>query len=119
MVNYILLAVSISLAIAGQMLMKKGMMIIGTFSVTQLLPRLISIIFNPFVFMGLSCFAFSSVLWLVILSRFQLSFVYPMVSMAYVAVAILSLFFFKESVTWVRWMGIFTICLGVFLISRS
>jgi drug/metabolite transporter (DMT)-like permease len=101
------------------MLMKKGMLLIGTFSLTQLLPRLFSIIFNPFVFLGLSSFALSSILWLVILSRFQLSFVYPMVSLAYVAVAILSLFLFKESVTWVRWVGIFTICLGVFLISRS
>jgi len=119
MVNYILLLVSISLAVAGQMLMKKGMLMIGAFPLAQLPQRLFSMIFNPFVFLGLASFGISSIFWLVVLSRFSLSLVYPMVSLAYIAVALLSLFFFKEAIPVIRWVGILTICLGVFLISRS
>ena len=119
MTNYILLAISISLAVTGQLLMKKGMMAFGSFPASQLIQNLIPMFLNPFVFFGFACFAASSVFWLVVLSRMELSFVYPMVSVAYVIVAIASMIFFKENVTLVRWIGISTIILGVFFISRS
>ena len=99
--------------------MKKGMMIFGTFPASQLLFKIIPMILNPWVFLGFVCFGLSSLFWLVVLSRLPLSLVYPMVSFAYVLVALLSMFFFKESVTLVRWAGIFVIVAGVILISRS
>jgi drug/metabolite transporter (DMT)-like permease len=74
---------------------------------------------NPYVFVGLACFGMSAVFWLVVLSRLELSLVYPMVSVAYILVAIFSWFFFKENVNLVRWLGILVIVMGVFLISRS
>lgn len=119
MVNYLLLAISISLAIAGQLLMKQGMMIFGKFPVRELLGRLMPIVFQPYVFIGLACFAVSSIFWLVVLSRIELSFAYPMVSVAYVVVALFSYFIFKENVSLIRWIGILIICLGVYLVSRS
>ncbi len=119
MVNFLLLFVSISLAIAGQLLMKHGMMIFGKFPVSQLPANLFPMFLQPYVFLGFVCFAVSSVFWLVILSRIDLSMAYPMVSVAYVAVAIFSYFVFKENVSLIRWLGIITICFGVFLISRS
>jgi len=119
MVNYLLLGTSILLAVAGQLLMKKGMLLFGTFPVSQLLTRLIPIFLNPFVFAGLACFGLSSVFWLVVLSRMELSLVYPMVSVAYIIVALASMILFKENVTLIRWMGIGAIIVGVILISRS
>ena len=119
MMNYLLLIISVSLAVAGQVLMKKGMMMFGTFPVSQMLTKIIPMVLNPWVFVGFVCFGLSSLFWLVVLSRLPLSLVYPMVSFAYVLVAILSMFFFKESITLVRWVGIFVIVAGVFLISRS
>ena len=119
MTNYLIMAVSISLAIAGQLLMKRGMMSFGTFPVSQLLAHLVPMFLNPWVFLGLFCFGLSSVFWLVVLSRMELSLVYPMVSVAYVIVALLSWYFFRENLTLVRWAGIAVIICGVVLISRS
>jgi len=119
MVNYLLLVISISLAIAGQILMKQGMMILGKFPVKNLLFMIIPMIFQPFVFMGLACFAVSSVFWLVVLSRIDLSFAYPLVSIGYIVVAIYSFYFLGENLSLIRWIGILTICAGVFLVSRS
>jgi drug/metabolite transporter (DMT)-like permease len=113
------LFISISLAIVGQLLMKQGMMIFGTFPVTQLLAKMIPMVFQPYVFLGILCFAVSSIFWLVVLSRIDLSMAYPMVSIAYIVTAIFSYYIFKENVTLIRWIGIITICFGVFLISRS
>jgi multidrug transporter EmrE-like cation transporter len=117
--NFLLLFISISLAIAGQLLMKQGMMIFGKFPVTQLLVKLIPMVFQPYVFIGILCFAVSSVFWLVVLSRIDLSLAYPLVSIAYIVTAIFSYYVFKENVSFIRWIGIITICLGVFLVSRS
>lgn len=119
MINYIILAISILLAVAGQLFMKKGMMIFGQFRVSQLLVKIIPIFLNPYVFTGLVFFGISSVFWLVVLSRLQLSLVYPMVSVAYLLVAIFSLIFFKENISLIRAAGILVIMMGVFLISRS
>lgn len=119
MVDYIILGISILLAVVGQLLMKKGMFLFGTFPVSQLLYKIIPMFLNPYVFFGLACFGISAIFWLVVLSRLELSLVYPMVSVAYILVALASWFFFKENVTLVRWLGILVIVLGVFLISRS
>jgi multidrug transporter EmrE-like cation transporter len=117
--NYFLLAVSISLAVAGQLLMKQGMMIFGKYPISQIAQKLIPMFMQPYVFFGLACFGISSIFWLAVLSRIDLSFAYPLVSIGYVVVALVSYFFFKENVSLIRWMGIATICFGVFLISRS
>jgi len=117
--NYLIMIISILLAVAGQVLMKKGMMAFGTFPVSQLISKVIPMFLNPWVFFGFVCFGLSSIFWLVVLSRMQLSLVYPMVSVAYVLVAILSWFFFRENVSLIRWAGIAVIIAGVYLISRS
>jgi multidrug transporter EmrE-like cation transporter len=117
--NYLILTISVLLAVAGQLLMKKGMMIFGTFRATQLLQNVIPMFLNPYVFLGFVCFGLSSLFWLIVLSRLPLSLVYPMVSVAYVLVAFASIVFFKEHVSLIRWTGIGVIILGVYLISRS
>ncbi len=118
MTNYLLLLISISLAVLGQILMKRGMQIFGSFPLSMLVYKIIPMILNPYVFFGLASFAISAIFWLVVLSRFPLSIAYPMVSLGYVIIAIVSFLLFKESITLVRWIGIALICLGVFLISR-
>jgi len=119
LVNFILLFISISLAIVGQLMMKKGMMMFGQFPVKQLLLNILPMVFQPYVFIGILCFGVSSVFWLVVLSRIDLSMAYPLVSIAYIVTAIFAYFIFKENITLIRWIGILTICLGVFLVSRS
>jgi len=119
MTNYLLLGTSILLAVAGQLFMKRGMMLFGTFPVSQLLYKIFPIFFSPLIFIGLIFFGLSSIFWLVVLSRLELSLVYPMVSVAYVLVALFSWLVFKENVTLIRWLGIFVVIFGVFLISRS
>ena len=119
MVNTMLIVVSIALAIIGQLLMKYGMMQFGQFGMAEFLPKLLPMIFQPYVFAGIAAFAVSSVFWLVVLSRMDLSLVYPLVSIGYIVTAIFSSIYFGETVSLVRWIGIITICVGVFFISRS
>ena len=119
MFNYILLIISITLAVTGQLLMKYGMNSIGQFPASEFFSRIFTILLNPFVFAGLSLFVISAGFWIIVLSRFDLSMVYPMVACGYVIAAIASIFLFGEVISPIRWAGIVTIVVGVILISRS
>jgi drug/metabolite transporter (DMT)-like permease len=59
---------------------------------------------NPYVLAGLACYVISTFFWLLILSKVRLSVAYPMISMAYIVVVILSAVVLKEHVDW-RYAG--------------
>jgi drug/metabolite transporter (DMT)-like permease len=54
-----------------------------------------------------------------VLSQVELSFAYPFLSLAYVAVAIFAYFIFREDLNGWRIAGIAFICVGTVLIAQS
>lgn len=119
--NLILIATSVVLGVCGQLSMKSGMMGVrlSGASLGALLGGLAHAVIDPFVIGGIVLYACSAAVWLVVLSRVELSFAYPLVSTGYIAVVILSRVLFHEHVTLVRVAGAAVICLGVVLITRS
>ena len=61
-----------------------------------MIARIFQILFNPWVFAGLTTFVISMASHLYVLSKVELSFAYPFLSLAYVAVAVFAFFLFKE-----------------------
>jgi drug/metabolite transporter (DMT)-like permease len=106
---------------AAQILLKNGMLRLGTFefSATGIVSAVPQIVFNPFVLIGLFTFVVSMSSHLLVLSRVDISFAFPFLSLAYVVVALYSYFVFGETMNLYRISGIAVICLGTFLISRS
>lgn len=78
---------------------------------------ILCLLFSPLIFIGLAIYACATILWLYILSKADLSFVYPIQSLAYVFALFLAFFLFKENVSLNRWLGTIVICFGVYLIS--
>jgi undecaprenyl phosphate-alpha-L-ara4N flippase subunit ArnE len=60
-----------------------------------------------------------SLIWLVVLTRFELSYSNLMVSLTFVLVMLASIAFFKEHISLLRWIGAALIVLGVFFVSQS
>jgi len=73
-------------------------------------------IFTPYVLLGFCLYAISAVLWVLVLNQVSLSFAYPMISLSYVLVVLLSAIILGESVPLVTIGGLIFICLGVSLI---
>lgn len=116
----LLIFASIILGVCGQISLKMGMREIGNLEFLDIFsPKIISIIFNKFVFLGLLSYLIASLLWLVILSKAELSFAYPMLSIGYIIIAIIGKLLFNESLTSERFLGIILITIGVFLLLRS
>jgi drug/metabolite transporter (DMT)-like permease len=73
---------------------------------------------SPVVLGGLALYAGGALLWLVILSRADLSVAYPMVSLSYVMIAVLSWLLFQEPLTITKLAGTGLILVGVYIVSR-
>lgn len=71
------------------------------------------------VLAGLILSAAGFFFWLVILSRFELSYSYLLASLTFALVIIASAVFFKEEISPLRWAGAALIILGVFLVSQT
>lgn len=106
---------------AAQLMLKQGMVSLGPISFTAdtMVARFFQILFNPWVFAGLTTFAISMVSHLYVLSKVELSFAYPFLSLAYVAVAVFAYFVFREDLNSWRIAGIAFICVGTILIAQS
>lgn len=74
---------------------------------------------HPGIIGGLACYAISVVVWIVALSRVEVSIAYPMLSIGYVVNALLAWWLFHEQVNMQRWLGIGVIIAGVILVARS
>ena len=78
-----------------------------------------ALMLHPGVLGGLACYALSVVIWVVALSRVDVSIAYPMLSVGYVVNALLAIWLFGEVVSMQRWLGIGVILIGVTLVARS
>jgi len=117
-----LVAVCIVFGAVGQVLLKTGMSQIGPIGSLGKLIRfgtLSSMFTNVYVIGGLLLYAAAGVLWLGALSNLNISFAYPLLSLAYVVAAVLGLVFLKEDITLLRWGGIVLVVAGCFLVVRS
>jgi len=108
---------------AAQLLLKAGASSAGEISMSAGAPALLRTAFglaqHPGILGGLACYAISVVVWIVALSRVEVSIAYPMLSIGYIVNALLAWWLFGEDVNLQRWLGIGVIIVGVILVARS
>lgn len=120
-ITVVYILISVLLGATGQVLLKKGMLLIGplTLSIVEIGDILLRLVTNPFVVLGLGTYVVSTVIWLGALSRVDLSYAYPFVSLSYVLMLLASWLLLHENLSTIRLLGTFVIVMGVFLVSRS
>jgi len=121
LVSFSLVLGGVLLNAAAQLLLKAGTNRIGTFAFApeNILPIGLRVASEPFVLGGLGCYVISVLIWIMALSRVEVSIAYPMLSIGYVVNALAAWYLFGEAVTAQRMVGIGTIIVGVFLVARS
>ena len=122
MTHYLpLILCGVLLNAAAQLALKQGMRQIGYFDFTfGNIPQVVwAVAANGYIWSGLTCYVVSVVVWLLVLSRVEVSYAYPLLSVGYIVTACAGWLFFQESLSLTRLLGIAVICLGVFLITRT
>lgn len=119
--SFALVMVGVLLNAAAQLLLKAGTNSVGTFafSVENVFPMGWRLATEPHILGGLTCYGISVVVWIMALSRVEVSIAYPMLSVGYVVNAIAAWYLFGEAVSLTRLAGIGIIIVGVYVVARS
>ena len=120
MKDFILLFFNVLLTVMGQILFKHGMNTVGRVnSIRDVFGKLTQAFLNPYVLSGIAIYGFTTLVWLIILSRVKLSIAYPLLSSGYVLSILFSWLLFKESIPKIRIIGAVVICIGVYLVAQG
>ncbi|MBY0578162.1 MAG: EamA family transporter [Burkholderiales bacterium] len=119
--SFALILTGVLLNAAAQLLLKTGTNAVGsfTFSRENILPIGWQIASQPPIIGGLACYAISVVVWIMALSRVEVSIAYPMLSIGYVVNAFAAWYLFGENLSLMKLAGIGIIVVGVYIVSRS
>lgn len=119
--GYSLILFGVLLNATAQLLLKAGTNAVGRFdfAAQNIVPVATRVAFEPHILAGMMCYAVSLVVWIMGLSRVEVSVAYPLLSLGYVVNALAAWYLFGESVGAMRIAGIGFIIVGVVLIARS
>jgi multidrug transporter EmrE-like cation transporter len=120
-VSFPFLMLGVFLNATAQLLLKAGTNAVGHFEYSRdnILPIGWQLATEPHIFGGLSFYVVSVVVWIMALSRVEVSIAYPMLSIGYVVNAMAAWWLFGEDVSLTRLAGIGIIIVGVFVVARS
>lgn len=102
--------------VIGQTFIKAGANQLGGIHIDNILD-VIKFFFTPAIFFGIATYGISTIFWIITLSKFDLSYAYPFLSIGYILILVVSYFLFKETITIFKVLGILAIMSGIVLIS--
>lgn len=116
-----LVITGVLLNVAAQLLIKTGTNSVGHFEFVRenIVPIAWKLATNPHIVAALTCYVFGVVVWVLALSRVQVSIAYPMLSMGMVLNAVAAWYLFSEPLNATKFIGMGVIIFGVVLISRA
>lgn len=106
----------------GNTFLSKGMKSIGPLTIRAVpdLPHILYQIFSSgAIWLGMGCLLMFLVSYMLVLSWADYSYVQPASSFAYGVIALWGHFLLHETVTPIRWLGVLTICAGVFVVGYT
>ena len=121
MKTFIIAIVSIAFSVAAQFSLKAGMSSEG---IKAILARpftfnsALSVFMNKYVLGGFLLYGLGAVVWLLVLTKWDVSKAYPLVGLGFIFTVAIG-FMVGEQVTGSRVVGVALICAGVVLVGRS
>ena len=119
--NLLLILSSVSLNAFAQLFIRKGMLKIGeiSFDFEQIVKMVLAVFTNVYLLSGMFSYGISIILWMMVLSKVNVSLAYPFSSIGYIITTVLAYLFFNEPITFQKVLGIIIICIGVFVLTQS
>jgi multidrug transporter EmrE-like cation transporter len=112
-----LILISVFLNAVGQLVFKAAMNSLGPLEIS--LDHMLKMATNPLLLLGLVIYAGSTFLWLISLSKADLSFAYPFLSLTYFVVLLGGAVLFAEQITLTRVVGFVVVVVGLLIVARS
>ena len=120
-ISFCIILSGVMLNAVAQLALKASVREIGIIGLnfSSSVPAFLRLASEPFLWAGLFCYGISVIIWILALSRVDVSIAYPMLSMGYVVNAFAAWQLFGESMSPTRMVGIGIVLLGVYILARS
>lgn len=119
--NFLYILATVLFTVYGQLVVKWQVTRAGPYplATSERLSFLLKLLVNPWIISGVAAGFLALLCWMIAMTRFDLSYAYPFMSLAFVFVLILSAIFFHETVTMAKMSGILLIIAGIIIASRG
>ena len=78
-----------------------------------------NLLLNPWVLTGIVATFFAGVSWMLAMTKFEISYAFPFVSLNYILVLLLGFILFQESISITKILGSALVLLGIIVIARG
>jgi multidrug transporter EmrE-like cation transporter len=121
LIEFSLILAGVLLNAVAQLCLKAGTRGVGIFaySLENILPIGWRLASNPYIVSGLLCYVASVIVWIMALSRVEVSIAYPLLSIGYIVNMLLAWRLLGEEINAMRIAGVFVIIVGVIMVARS
>jgi len=116
---FLLLLAAILCGVVGQFSLKAGAKILGPIGAANLVEKVIAMATQPLIIAGLALYAVSSIGFIVVLSRANISIVSPLLSISYLFTVLGGKIVFNEPLPPLRLVGVGLIMTGVIFVLRG
>jgi multidrug transporter EmrE-like cation transporter len=120
-VGYIYILLTVIFTVIGQIMLKWRMDKLGALP-SELFNKILFLakaFMDPFIIISLGSAFIASVFWMAAMTKFDISYAYPFMSLSYVIVLVASFVLFKEPITMYKIAGLLCIAVGIVLTSKS
>jgi len=109
----------VSMLTTGNILWKYGLTGMGGVFVNgkTFISSIKDLFVSPYIWFGALLYILGTLYWFALLSKHNLSYVYPMLSVGYVFGMIAGMLFFKETISLTSWIGMGIIFAGFIILS--
>jgi drug/metabolite transporter (DMT)-like permease len=111
-----LLLISVLAGVFGQFFLKLGALKLGKVEIDNIWNHLLSMITTPELLIGLICYGLGAIVYILLLTRVNLSIAAPAISLSYIFSVLLGHFWFRESISFSQLIGLAAISIGVILV---
>ena len=120
--RYLPVFVTIIMVTYGQLIIKYEVNKLTSYTLNNLneaLTFFVKLITNIGIISGLMAAVVAAFSWMVAIRKFDISSVYPLLSLNFVIVPLLSVYIFEESMNIFKIIGILLICVGIYVFSKG
>lgn len=121
MIGYFYIFGTVAFTVYGQLILKWRINQYEALplELTEKLIFLAKLFLDPFLVSGLASAFIASLFWIMAMTKFEISYAYPFMSLAFVLVFLFSVFMFEESINAYKIIGLIFIVLGILITSRA
>jgi len=118
----VILLIGLIFESTGVIFLKKGMNAIGGmdgYTAAEVVRVVKAGVTSPQILAGVFFEALFFICLLILMSKSEISFLWPLTALSFVFATFAAIWFLGESVSWIRWVGVILIMIGAAFISYS